>query len=155
MDIKKILENSEVPNFENFIRKKEAEKLHFNVSKLKFDIFFDSLNWTPFKKQMVVDWKFLLTISYDWKVWYILWFDEIENWILIKQLQWAKNRISYKVNTSFDSLAFFINFFKINFTWKIGNYNIPNIPQWLENPWIFRNDPFFRYMLFKNILNSF
>lgn len=156
MWIKRILQNPQIPEFKDFIRKEQARKLKLDFNKLKLEVILDSQAELPFKKSLLIEWKHALVISYDWHWWHILSFDMLEdNTLFIKQIQWSKWKVSYKINTSIDSIWFYLDFFKINIVWQIDKIEVSKNPTWLENPWIFGDkDPFFRYILFQNRLNN-
>lgn len=150
-----VLTNPEIPDFKQHIRQSEALKLKLDLNKLRLDIIMDSTLWNPFKKDILIEWKYALVVSYDWICWYVLSFDETDNWIIIKQLQGASSKVSYKINTTLNSINFYLDFFKQNLIWKFWKFEISETPTWLENIWEFVNsNPFIRYTIFKRKLDK-
>jgi hypothetical protein len=89
--------------------------------------------------RLLLDWQYSLVIRYrkekDWKYYpaCALSFDLDENWIIINQLQWSKDKkISYKFNSSFNSVHFYIDLIEQTFSSKWIFVSVTPTPKWTE-----------------------
>jgi hypothetical protein len=150
-----MLQNPIIPDFNDYLRIDQASRLRLDLNKLKLDVILDSFVWNTYEKHLQIEWKYALVVSYDWKGWYVLSFDEHDDWLMIKQLQWWSSKVSYKINTSLKLIPFYIDFFKKNIIGKIKKINITTVPTWLENPsTVLCWDPYTRYIIFKTKLDN-
>lgn len=150
------LQKPHIPEFRDFAKWDQARKLKLDFNKLKLEVILDSQSELPFKKNLLIEWKYALVITYDWVWGYVLSFDENEDGsLVVKQIQWVKSKVSYKVSTSIDAVWFYLDFFKKNIVWQVSRVEVSENPNWLENIWDFiKKDPFFEYMFFQKRLNT-
>jgi len=145
--MKSITNYINIPEFEKFIRKPNNNTCKIiDPKSMLIEVLWwykkntDEFELSFFSDKLILDWDYSIVLRYKRekdKKYYIVWtlsFSCINKKIIIKQLQWSKDKkVSYRVNACFDNTLFYINVLENSFSKKWYYIELEKHPTWIEN----------------------